>query len=431
MRPVLYLSSKEAKRNYEAGDAMRKSSYTRLFDDLLKLFRPKRDREKIKYQESPLEDIRLYTLYEAVHAGHVRVLWAIGDNTTTHLRLTIRNLRDYSITIVIEEGTTFKPKDKTYQEMIAIRNSNQIHLKPLETRSIWVNTACLQMGLIAPTSPLALVRTHLQEQGLNDSNIERVIEDDYDEVKLHIKDLENIGMELGYTPDRIHEITKFLMTIKNGQRKIPNSMGYSLASFPAEYSVLLRCLLASIGKLDNDIARVSYQAEEPVEEMIRAYGRKRLLIELQNEQESFESFKEEQYFIHFDSALAENIFVDSGYSFKPFEAIQLVDYDQYDDPDWHSAPRLNSLVIQFAFWAITDGSNLDDCCRIMPGIKDDANLLSAGVRALLLRAAKISLEFALDPNIFVKYSRMFSASKTERDQAKINIRLLRNSKNPP
>ena len=48
-----------------------------------------------------------YTLHEAERGGHAAFVAAHGDGTTGYLRLTIRNLRDYPIRILIHSGTTF------------------------------------------------------------------------------------------------------------------------------------------------------------------------------------------------------------------------------------------------------------------------------------------------------------------------------------
>jgi len=378
-----------------------------------------------------MNGVPTYTLCEAEKQGHAKFLWAVGDGTTVRLRLTMRNLRHYPVAIVVEPGTTFTPRDRIFQEMAVIRPT-LVHLKPFETRAIWVNTACLQAGRRAPAMPTeeqigrrreslrAQVAAYLRQQGL-EAHIEDFVEEHDDGLRARLHDLERIGQALGYTSMRIREIYDELEDMRHREPATVH-MGYVLAPVSTERAKWLHCITRTIEQMDTDIARISYLAEQPVANLIRQYGRKSVILELTQRGNTLIGFQAVQYLEHLDSGLAKNVFQQSGRRFQPGESFRLVEFDEYNDPEWRSNPRLNSIVAQYAIWAITDSYGVDECCQRIRRSGRDAALMGAGVCSVLYRAAQVASESGLEAGELERRIPLFAESKMRRILAKVQQR---------
>lgn len=327
-----------------------------------------------------------YTLFEAESQGHAAFVSADGDGSTGNLRLTIRNLRDYAIRILITPGTCFEPGDASYQEMAVIRQST-LRLKPLETRTIWVNTVCLQADRDAPQSAFSMARMYLRSVGMDQSRAAEIIQGNEDSLEVRLKDLERIGRKLGYTPERMRELRETLSLLSN--TSWGDQMAYRLAPVSRRHAREVRCVTRAVEDMDDQIARISAVADGYASELIRKHGRKKVIEELAKRGTSWHDFGASQYLEHLDIGLGRNVFHDSGRKFAVGEACTLVEFDTYNDPDGFADPRLSSLVVQYAMWSLTDGYGLEECCEKIKRQGKPAEILAAGVRSLLHRSARM------------------------------------------
>lgn len=374
-----------------------------------------------------MADTPIYSLYEAEKQGHAKFLWAVGDGSTIHLRLTMRNLRNYPIIVRIDPGTHLSPNDRSYQEMAVIRPA-EIHLKPMETRSVWVNTACLRAERRAPACAnaeqaserreklRAQIAEYLRSQGLQ-ARVDDLTEDHEDGLKPRLQDLERMGQALDYTPARISEIYDEIQDIC--QRVPPGiHMGYRLAPLEPEAAEWLDCITHAVEELDSDIARDAEFADQPVSDLIREFGSKQIVLLLAQTGATLDKLRSTQFFIHLDSALA-NIFRSSGHRFKPLEALRLAEFDEQNDQESKWKPRLNSITIQYAIWAITNRYNLDQCCRTIKRSGREAVIQGAGVRSVLHRAAQVARTRKLSTRFLELKIPLFSQSILLRFIAKV------------
>jgi hypothetical protein len=332
-----------------------------------------------------------YTLHEAERGGHAAFVAAQGDGSTAYLRLTIRNLRDYPLRILIRSGTSFEPQDTSYQEMTVIRSAS-LSLGPLQTRTIWVNTACLQADRNAPQSAFNLANVCLREIGLGESQIAEIIAGNEDSLEVRLDDLDRIGQRLGYTAGKMQELREVLNFLSSANWG--HHMGYRLCPVSPQSARELSSITRTVEDMDQQIARISAVADEYAAELIQKYGRKKVIEELTKRGTSLKDFGASQYLEHLDIGLARNVFRDSGRSFAVGEACTLVEFDAYNDPKGFSDPRLSSLVVQYAIWSLTDGFGWEECCEKIKRVGAPAQILAAGVRSLLRRSERIREEGA-------------------------------------
>ena len=331
---------------------------------------------------SPLQAVNTggiprYTLYEAESGNHAAFLWAIGDGSTTRLQLTMRSLRDYPIEILIEPGTSFQPENTSFQMMSVIRPFI-MRLEPGETVSVWVNTVCLQAALLAPQNRISVLRSYLRDLGLKEDNIEELLDQD-NKLAGRLWDFEQMARRLGYS-----DVAGF-----TSDESVARHMSYRLAPLPREVSSSVRRVTGAIERVDKRIAFLSEQAEQPAKDLIEKFGRKRVIEELTTQGKDLESFQAMNYLVQFDSSLANNLFNSSGHEFAPMEAFSLVEFDSYNDPDWRSNPRLNSMVVQYAIWTATDNYSIRECSARFGRTEEQDRLLAAGVRTVLHTATQI------------------------------------------
>jgi DNA-binding transcriptional MerR regulator len=255
----------------------------------------------------------------------------------------------------------------------------------METCSVWVNTACLQAERLAPDSKLTQIADFLKGLGFGTTEIQQIVEEDDDQVKTRLNDLDRMARALGYAPERIRQIREELDNRR--QRESPIMiMGYELAPVPEKNARALRSITDALAEIDCHIARIASLAQQPVKHLIERYGHKRVIDELARRHSDLESFQATRYLANFDSGLASNVFRSSGSRFKPMDAYQLVEFDTKNDPRWEAAPRLNSLVAQYAIWAATDNYGLDEAVKRITISADKRRLIAAGVRTVLRRA---------------------------------------------
>ena len=381
-----------------------------------------------------MSDTPTYSLYEAEKQGHAKFLWAVGDGSTIRLRLTMRSLRPYPIAVIIEPGTAFAPRDQAFQEMAVIRPT-VVHLKPFETRSVWVSTACLQAERRAPARPTdeqirrrrqklrAKVATYLRQHGL-ETHIEEIIEEHNDGLRARLHDLERIGDALGYSRERVREIYDELEDMNN-REPAAIRMGYALTTIPPERASQLRCITEAVEQIDADIAHSSRLARKPVAELIREYGLKNLILALAEKGDSLKALQARLYLSILEPGLANNVFQESGHHFKPGDGFQMVEFDEHDDPAWRSDPQLSSIATQYAIWAITDDYGLNQCCRRIKRKGRNAILMGAAVRSILHRAAQVTQKRGNAAQVLGRKNPLFAESAARRALARMRLALVR------
>jgi hypothetical protein len=343
------------------------------------------------------ESVPVYSLYEAEKLGHAKFLWAIGDGSTVRLRVTIRNLRNYAIRVRIDPGTTMTPHEihrHQYQQMTVIRPT-EIGLGPLETRSFWVNTACLQANLPAPHGQNAeqvrqrqqnlrkKLGDYLRSQGLNTKNIDDLVEEYDDGLRTRIQDLQRVAESMGYSTERIQEIQAEMEDLCQREPPVIH-LGYSLTYLSSEQSAWINSIVHAIEELDDEIHQLAERSKRTIgisateKEIVQLFGSE---LGKRKELEQF------LYLAHLDPGLRDNVFNNSGFPFKVGEAVHLIEVDPNYPNDQEPQARLNSIVAQYAIWSMSDNLGLEECCSRIKREGREASLMGAGVRTVLHRAS--------------------------------------------
>ncbi|MBN1450336.1 MAG: hypothetical protein JW963_04910 [Anaerolineales bacterium] len=366
-----------------------------------------------------MAEIPSYSLFEAEREGHAAFVSATGDGTTTHLRVTVRNNRDYPIQVRIEPGTAFTPRNHSFQDMAVIR-STVLNLEPLETRVVWLNTACLQPERNPPYENSAAA--YLRQQNFMPNAIEDILDKSGNRMQIHVEDLYRIGRAMGYNDRVLGEMRTNLETMARGAHATMQ-MGYRLQPLPEERANWVRCISQAIEEIDTQISRISALSSESSESLTRTYDPKDLIKLLCQMGIPPQQFLTDQALINFDSALTHNVFEDSGYSFKPGEALLLTEHDIYNDPEGRLPRRLQSLVAQFAIWAATDDYDLEQCRGRFSRNRLKKPLLAAGVRSVLNRAVEAAPTYHIPSRSLKSKLPLFAGSRPRRFVARIMHRL--------
>jgi|ERR1051326_8620350 hypothetical protein len=324
-----------------------------------------------------------YTLHEAECGGHAVFVTAQGDGTTIGLRLTIQNLRDYPICILVQPETYFIPDNSNYQEMAILRSAS-VRLKALETRTVWVNTVCLQANRNAPQSAFTVAARFLKGEGLGNGDIAEIIEEEGDDLAVHLDDLERIGRRLGYTPAKAREIAANLESLSSNGLWT-DYMGYRLSPLPTRNADEIHAVTQAVESLDANIVKISQLVEQQASNLIQKYGRKRVIEELANRGINLAA----QYAAQLDLSLARNVFANCGHDFRAGEAYKLLEFDLHNDPEGRSTPRLNSVAVQYAVWSLTDSFGIEECCERIKSTGRKAELFAAGARCVLRQAERV------------------------------------------
>jgi hypothetical protein len=353
--------------------------------------------------ENRRQSHHVHTIYEAEEEGHAVFLWAVGNGGTSRIRITIRNLRDYPIQIQIEPGTILAPRNGRYQDMAVIRPTI-VRLEGLEIHSVWLNTVCLQANRLAPESRLSQAKVLLRRFGIGADDAAGFLSEQDDQITTRIDDLNRVAARLGYTQARVQEIQRELEACRKRESPVM-VMGYELAPMRTENREELRAIVNGLAEIDGHIEHEFELAQQPVEDLIRTYGRKRVIEELAGSKMDLDSFRAFQYLSTVDSGLVTNVFQRSGRHFKPMEAYRLVEFDCDSHPEWECQPRLNSLVAQYAVWAVTDNHGLEESRKRINIDTDSADLIAAGVRTVLRRAGDGSREGARLGRKAVRFAR--------------------------
>lgn len=108
------------------------------------------------------------TLEEALHNKWVATTIVMQPNEAAEgrkLRLSVKNLTKRELTVTIPLGFVFAAKDSTVQDFIHLENK-EIALKPLATRSYFMNSLCIRASRRSPHNGDVFLATTLASSNL-------------------------------------------------------------------------------------------------------------------------------------------------------------------------------------------------------------------------------------------------------------------------